>query len=126
MADKNMDRAFEEWAGNKPVEFPDIDKDPTSFWCWKAWQKATEIEREACASMCESQTEGFAATSTWDEAALACARSIRARKVGVGETAPEAFAEWLRREMPAGTVIGDPDWWAPKILRAARLVRHNV
>jgi hypothetical protein len=28
------------------------------------------------------------------------------------------FAAWLEREMPAGTVIGDPKWWAPRILRA--------
>lgn len=36
-------------------------------------------EREACADACEGQTEGFAATSTWDEAALSCARIIRMR-----------------------------------------------
>jgi hypothetical protein len=44
---------FEEWAGNPPVEFPDMDKDPMSFWCWKAWQKATALEREACARLGE-------------------------------------------------------------------------
>ncbi|AYN94384.1 hypothetical protein EAW52_10640 [Pseudomonas sp. LTJR-52] len=32
----------------------------------------------------------------------------------------EQFAEWLKREMPAGTVISDPEWWAPRILKAAR------
>lgn len=31
----------------------------------------------------------------------------------------EKFADWLAREMPAGTVIADPAWWAPRILRAA-------
>ena len=30
----------------------------------------------------------------------------------------EQFTEWLAREMPAGTVIGNPRWWAPKIIRA--------
>lgn len=30
----------------------------------------------------------------------------------------EAFTAWLCREMPAGTVIGDPAWWAPKIIAA--------
>jgi len=30
----------------------------------------------------------------------------------------EQFAEWLKREMPAGTVINDPQWWAPRILKA--------
>jgi hypothetical protein len=30
-----------------------------------------------------------------------------------------ALAEWIAREMPAGTVIGDPAWWAARIARAA-------
>jgi len=29
------------------------------------------------------------------------------------------FSEWLVKEMPAGTVIGDPVWWARKLLAAA-------
>jgi hypothetical protein len=29
------------------------------------------------------------------------------------------FTDWLVREMPAGTVIGDPAWWARKLLAAA-------
>jgi hypothetical protein len=33
------------------------------------------------------------------------------------EQALPAFAAWLEREMPAGTIIGDPTWWAPRILR---------
>ncbi len=45
-----------------------------------------EHEREGCASVCENQTEGFAATSVWDEAALSCARAIRAREVGADGT----------------------------------------
>lgn len=28
----------------------------------------------------------------------------------------ESFRTWLEREMPAGTVIGDPSWWADRIL----------
>ena len=28
------------------------------------------------------------------------------------------FAEWLAREMPPGTVINDPRWWAPRIVGA--------
>lgn len=31
------------------------------------------------------------------------------------------FADWLEREMPKGTVIGDPLWWASKI--AHRIIR---
>lgn len=33
----------------------------------------------------------------------------------------QALKEYLRREMPAGTIIGDTDWWAAKITRAISL-----
>ena len=37
-----------------------------------------------------------------------------------------AFAAWLAREMPPGTIIGDPYWWAPRIARrAADLLEHH-
>lgn len=32
----------------------------------------------------------------------------------------ETFTAWLCEQMPQGTVIGDPKWWAPKILHAVR------
>jgi hypothetical protein len=41
------------------------------------------------------------------------------------ETAPHSgdhlqrFTAWLAKEMPSGTEIADPYWWAPKILAAA-------
>jgi len=28
------------------------------------------------------------------------------------------FTQWLRRQMPDGTVICDPDWWAPRLYYA--------
>ncbi len=31
-----------------------------------------------------------------------------------------ALEAYLSREMPAGTVIGDPKWWAPKIAAAIK------
>lgn len=31
----------------------------------------------------------------------------------------QRFTAWLVKEMPAGTVIGDPQWWARKLLAAA-------
>ena len=34
-----------------------------------------------------------------------------------GEAVDSTFAEWLASEMPAGTVIGDPMWWANRIAR---------
>jgi len=44
-----------------------------------AFEAGRVAEREECAKVCERQTEGFAATSVWDEAALSCSKTIRAR-----------------------------------------------
>jgi hypothetical protein len=30
------------------------------------------------------------------------------------------FTEWLKREIPAGTVIGDPEWWVRRIIAKIR------
>jgi hypothetical protein len=49
-------------------------------------------EADPGAAACEGQTEGFAATSTWDEAALACARTIRMRSNAELTGASGAFA----------------------------------
>lgn len=45
----------------------------------------------------------------------------------VPEDAPAAFVHWLVREMPPGTTIGNPGWWAPKIWREVRraLAQHS-
>lgn len=40
------------------------------------------------------------------------------------EEALNEFTEWLAREMPPGTVISDPRWWAPRI--AARFAEHHI
>lgn len=32
----------------------------------------------------------------------------------------KTFEEWLCKEMPPGTIIGDPSWWAPRIERQVR------
>lgn len=39
---------------------------------------------------------------------------------------PTEFADWLAREMPPYTVIGDPGWWAPRIWRAALVSARGV
>lgn len=31
---------------------------------------------------------------------------------------PAEFVEWVKREIPPGTVISDPEWWASRIYRA--------
>jgi hypothetical protein len=36
----------------------------------------------------------------------------------------ESFEQWLEREMPEGTVIGHPLWWAPKIRKAMQRGQH--
>jgi hypothetical protein len=33
-----------------------------------------------------------------------------------------AFEEWLTREMPGGTIISNPAWWAPRILLVAKWI----
>lgn len=35
------------------------------------------------------------------------------------EAMKQALEDYLSREMPAGTIIGDPKWWAEKIARVA-------
>ncbi|OBR78775.1 hypothetical protein A7D35_02880 [Xanthomonas arboricola] len=39
---------------------------------------------------------------------------------------PELFVQWLEREMPPGTIIGKPAWWAPKLARALRSAERGV
>lgn len=39
---------------------------------------------------------------------------------------PDLFVQWLEREMPAGTIIGKPAWWAPKLARALRSAERGV
>ena len=34
----------------------------------------------------------------------------------------EEFTAWMRRELPANTIIGDPEWWARKILNAIAIL----
>lgn len=44
----------------------------------------------------------------------------RTEAAQVGDEA-DTFAEWLATEMPAGTVIGNPAWWANRIARQYRM-----
>jgi hypothetical protein len=37
-----------------------------------------------------------------------------------GDSAFAAFASYIAREMPEGTLIGDPAWWAPRLWNYAR------
>ena len=37
---------------------------------------------------------------------------------------PEEFTEWLENTMPAGTVIGNPRWWAERILGVLNLTNQ--
>jgi hypothetical protein len=38
----------------------------------------------------------------------------------------EQFTRWLCIEMPQGTLIGSPSWWAPKIMRAISAIRAEL
>ena len=51
-------------------------------------------------------------------------RVVRATDPAPAEAKGEfdaTFAEWLATEMPAGTVIGNPKWWAERIARQYRV-----
>lgn len=73
-----LERMFAAWAGNPPVEFDDMDKDPVSYWCWKAWQKATALEREACHQACRELAKRMK-TMPERDAANSCAEAIYMR-----------------------------------------------
>ena len=51
------------------------------------------------------------------------ARVQQARRDAMEEAAPREmpseFLEWMKRQMPKNTIIGNPEWWAGRIWRAA-------
>lgn len=53
-------------------------------------------------------------------ALIAQARVAQPAQTGIALDA-ESFEAWLEREMPAGTVIGNPTWWARRISARASL-----
>lgn len=36
-----------------------------------------------------------------------------------GMEMPPEFLEWMKREMPSGTHIHNPEWWASRVWKAA-------
>ena len=44
----------------------------------------------------------------------------------MSEEAQDQFTLWLQREMPPGTVIGSPTWWAPRIWRAVENAQRTA
>ncbi|MFX3669745.1 hypothetical protein [Xanthomonas arboricola] len=60
----------------------------------------------------------------------ACGEGINAARATNPQPAaasvPDLFVQWLEREMPAGTIIGKPAWWAPKLARALRSAERGV
>jgi hypothetical protein len=77
--------------------------------------------RQLCA---DNEISMFVDSNDFDTVVVAISEIVRtalARRValpplitGVDQWYPD-FAEWLEGEMPEGTVIGDPLWWASKI-----------
>ncbi|OOW99239.1 hypothetical protein Xgly_03325 [Xanthomonas citri pv. glycines] len=60
----------------------------------------------------------------------ACGEGINAARATnpqpTAASVPDLFVQWLEREMPAGTIIGKPAWWAPKLARALRSAERGV
>ncbi|KMM77042.1 hypothetical protein ACP93_02435 [Xanthomonas sp. NCPPB 1128] len=77
--------------------------------------RARETSRRQ-AAVAHMLAEGW----SWD--GLQWCREPQAEQQGL----PELFVQWLEREMPAGTVIGRPAWWAPKLVRALRNAERGV
>lgn len=63
---------------------------------------------------------GFDADTLTDAASWLEKLAARAASCGGGEV-DQTFADWLATEMPAGTVIGNPQWWANRIARQYRV-----
>ena len=75
---------------------------------------AIEVEKRLCAMLGRQWSPGnISIESLCDELEATALAEV----AGDGD-ARTNFTEWLAREMPPGTVIGDPRWWAPKIIRA--------
>ena len=64
----------------------------------------------------ETEEEGDAYAHGYVDGEDAALRS-KQPAASEGEAVDSTFAEWLASEMPAGTVIGDPMWWANRIAR---------
>jgi hypothetical protein len=109
---KSGRQLYEEWVSD--VGGPDFDELPEStkvHWNKQALRAAQQAGAGYCADCnswgsehrdgCKRRPERFTPAATTASASI------------------EPFADWLAREMPSGTVINDPAWWAPRILRAA-------
>lgn len=72
----------------------------------------SKVRAESCQYHYESKEYDKEASETLEQIRAA----LRAR--AVPQSAPAGFVEWLCQEMPPGTVISDPAWWAPKIHRS--------
>jgi hypothetical protein len=84
---------------------------------WSAWQAGTMTEDDfyPAEDSDECVDEIFNRVC-----AIINGISIAAPVASVPDVVGETFAAWIAREMPAGTVIGDPAWWAPRILQAVQ------
>lgn len=90
------------WANDMRAAF---ERHTGNGWFDKQWQHETAL---------------WAAAWRCKNAALSAADAAR------DGSASGAFAEWLAREMPPGTIISDPLWWAPRIERAIAALRQPV
>lgn len=131
--------AFEAWMREEYDADDDMLKKPYEgryFWpraadAWIGWQAALSLSRSAAQESAPAELPPLPKPDThcfdedtnkdvWSHSAdqmreysQACIAVVIPRPV-----VAESFADWLAREMPAGTVIGDPAWWAVKIGRA--------
>jgi hypothetical protein len=90
----------------------------------EAWvsphQEALKLAEEAVEDIVKNATNydrSIYFTKAVAEKALAAIREARVEQGKQEPVAWKEFNEWLHRELPSGTVIGDPGWWASKIYK---------
>lgn len=81
-------------------------------------------QHDACTEMCKRISAHLTQLTALDELVRENERlGLYEPKVGVSApyypAMPQAFADYMAQQMPPGTVISEPLWWAPRIWRTA-------
>ena len=84
----------------------------------KGLMRAQDIENWR--SILRTCYDRHAETDALCDMALQAIRAEASKPEGVvvPDKMPDEFLAWIQREIPSGTVISNPAWWAPKIYRA--------
>lgn len=121
-----MNDEFRRWAADEGLFFGDvkIEEHPITEWAWRAWQRSTTIEREACAKVCEETNDGFDREVRGlhkNPTPESCADAIRMRS----NVQAEGAAQALSRSSPRAPGWASAAEWTGKP-KAAALLRDRA